>query len=139
MRARILDLLSTMFDKADSRSSLERHLYKKYADRSIRYTPVFKPGDSVFLLRPPTQAKIQNDKEDYTAQSKLCFKTVGPFQVVESTPDTVTILEDGIRLKFSIDPCVRVPGPEDEARQEEPSPDTTSLPFETQCPATDQS
>ena len=98
-----------MFDKTDSRSKKARELYKKYADRTIRHTTVFNNGDSVFILRPPTEAKTQKEKDEDIARSKLRFKTVGPFTVVDSTPDTVTILEDGMRLKVSIDRCFKDP------------------------------
>ena len=124
MGARIYDRQSNIFYKADSRSALARQLYKKYADRSIRHTPLFKQGDSVFIWRPLTQSKPQKEKESNTSRSNLRFRAVGPFKVVDATPHTVTIFEDGTLLKVSIDRYVRDPGPEDEARQEKPNPYT---------------
>ena len=96
-----------MFDITYSCCKKARELYKKCIDRTIRHTPVLNNGDSVFILRPPTEAKTQKEIDEYIAKSKLRFKTVGPFTVVDSMSDTVTILEDGMRLKVSIDRCVK--------------------------------
>ena len=114
MRARILNRLSVMFDKADSRSALARALYKRYADRTIRHTPVFKRGDRVFLSRPPTAAKTAEEKENDTAHSKLRPKMIGPYDVLDANAETVKIEQDGLEVTVTIDRCVLDPGQTEE-------------------------
>ena len=101
-------------------------------------TPRLQTRRFHLFVRPPTQGKTEKEKEENTAQSKLRFKTFGPFRVLDATPDTVTILEDGTRLQVSIDRCVPNPGPEDKDRQEKPNSDKTTLTLETQRPVTYQ-
>ena len=112
-----------MFDKADSRAAAARALYKKYADRSVRHQPVFVKGDYVFLSRPPHEAKTAQEKAEDLAQSKLRFKTLGPFEVIDASVETVTILRDGLHLTVSIDRCVRDPGPADKLNGDKQQPE----------------
>ena len=138
MRIRILDKLKSITSKSDVNSAKAHMLYKKYADRTIKHLPVFKPGDYVFLLRPPTEPKSQKEKEEERAQSKLRFKTTGPFKVVDASAETVTILEDGLHLKVSIDRCIKDPKQYDENRQARDDPDNQPLLLSDDTP-TDQS
>ena len=109
MRARILRRLSVMFDMADSKSSKARAKYKRYADRSVVHTPIFEPGSFVFIMRPPTEGKTAEEKEKNIAQSKLRFKTTGPYEVISSTNETVTVKDQGVPVVVSVDRCVPDP------------------------------
>ena len=60
-------------------------------------------------MRPPTESKTAEEKEKDISQSKLRFKTVGPYTVVSSTNETVTIKDQGVEVVVSIDRCVPDP------------------------------
>ena len=109
MRARILRRLPSMFDKTDNRSAAARALYKQYADRRVRHKPTFRPGDFVFLSRPPKDSKTIHERESDMAHSKLRPKVMGPFEVLDDTAETVTIRQDGLAVTVSIDRRIKDP------------------------------
>lgn len=89
-----------MFDQADSRSAKARATYKRYADRVVRHKPIYKVG--VYLLRPPTEAKRAREKDMNIADVKLRQKMTGPYKVLQATPETVKMEEDGLPITVSI-------------------------------------
>ena len=69
----------------------------------MRHEPIFVRVDYVFLSRPSHEAKTAKETAEDLAQSKLRFKMLGPFMVIDATAETVTILRDGLHLPVSID------------------------------------
>lgn len=82
--------------------------YERYFEKSIRVSPRLLPGQYVFLDRPPEQrtpaACFENE-----LRSKLVSKTVQRFWIVSTTPDTVTVGEDGIHNSVSLNRVTRAP------------------------------
>lgn len=98
MRVRILKRLAAMFDEAGSRSTLARATYKRYMDGLLKHIPIFKEGNFNFIQRPPTEAKSKG-KDENSSHYNLWYRMTGPYKVLSSTTETVTVYHDG-------DPCL---------------------------------
>lgn len=63
----------------------------------------------VFIDREPAKERTQSEKEDDIVRSKLLPRSYGPFKVITADETTVTIDQDGIPNKVSIDRVTKVP------------------------------
>lgn len=106
MRIRILKRFAAMFDQADFRSARARATDKRYADRSVKNLRLFKGGYHVLIRSPPTEAKIVNEKDKQIAPSKLRYRMTGPYELLSSTLETVTVNHNGDAEIVSNDRCM---------------------------------
>lgn len=103
-----------MFDETDIRSAQARAMYKHYVDRSVIHPPVFKEVEYVLVQRPSIAAKTAQEKEDDMGHSKLRYKITGPYRVISSTPETITVKYNDEHVNVSNDRCINDPKPERE-------------------------
>ena len=84
--------------------------YKANYDRWVRFLPTFRPGDWVFLDRPP-RARVPDGVPDDPEEmaTKLRSKARGPYKVVSLQDHTVKILEDGRHNVVNSDRVSRAP------------------------------
>ena len=95
--------------------------YNENFDKKVRLRPVIEEGDQVYVDRPPRAFRAAErcgrdgqglGTEDMSV--KLLLKTEGPFRVRQATDTTVTVEQDGLPVRVSIDRVTRMPrGPGD--------------------------
>lgn len=107
LRLNILQHLQLMFCHEDKRTELAQAAYKRYFDRKVRLSPTIQTGQGVYLNRPPVYVQTKNEKAAHLPKSKFASKSEGPYRVVRAIPRTVTICEDDIEYKVSVDRCPR--------------------------------
>lgn len=101
--------LHALFDRATQNNKRAQAAYKRQVDKAVRTIPVITKGMRVFVDREPTRAKSKQEKEEDVVRSKLMPKSYGPFKVIDADEVTVTIDQDGIPNKISIDRVTTVP------------------------------
>lgn len=109
MRLQLMSRLETMKAKTGTTLTKSKRRYKKYFYRAVRYVPNITLCMQVFIDKPPPSAKTQPELLSNQPRSKLQHKTTGPFKVLASTSDTVTIREEGIPNTVSKDLATVVP------------------------------
>ena len=98
--------LRHVLTEARSTMTQAQQLYKANYDRQVRFFPTFKPGDAVFIDRPP-RTRLSDDPEDMA--KKLRPQSRGPFKVVAVHDHTVKIDENGLHNVVNIDRVSRAP------------------------------
>lgn len=99
-----LELIKQAIDlrhEADKNMRLAERRYKKNYDQRIRFTPIFRVGDFVFLDKPPLfrSAEIRFNTEVY---SKRLRRVQGPYKVTSVDDNTLQILQNGLGNTISI-------------------------------------
>ena len=141
LKKRILGRFAKALKLADGTLDKTQRRYKKYFDRRVHLAPSFQPGSWVFLNRPPARAltPAERTSNEIAGRNKLLTKAYGPFQVVASSPETVTINEYGLRNTVSNDrarpttmPSAAIAAANSPNYDEKPlSPPETTVPEET--------
>ena len=98
----ILRRIAQSLQEAKTKMSAAQRRYKEDFDNQVRHLVKVKDGDMVYVDRPPRHLDQDSD-EDVKITKKLLPKTTGPYKVIRSTPDTVTISQDGLENTISID------------------------------------
>ena len=98
MKKRVLLCFAEAIKRADARSTTQQAQYKRYFDRAAQVAPAYEAGQYVFVNRPPKRALTEDERTsvEVLGRNKLLTKAYGPFKVLSSTPETVTIDEQGI-------------------------------------------
>lgn len=109
LKSAIMRRLHILFDRATKNNKRAQASYKRQVDKAVRTIPSISKGMHVFVDREPTRAKSKHEKEEDVVRSKLLPKSYGPFEVLEADEVTVTIDQNGIPNKVSIDRVTTVP------------------------------
>ena len=99
--------LRQVLARASEKMTQAQAQYKRHFDKTVSALPEFRPGEEIFLDRPPDFSATALENED--GHRKLLPKTTGPYRVISSNENTVIIDRDGLRDTVAIDRVTRAP------------------------------
>ena len=98
--------------------------YKENFDRRIRFAVSVRKGDEVFINRPPSHMGTPAEQLADLPRTKLRTKAVGPYKVLDSTPNTVVVEIEGVPETVSVDRVTVAPLPRPPTSGPDPTPPT---------------
>ena len=114
-----------MFNSADRRLYMAQKTYKQNYDKHVS-RKTFKVGDFVFVNRPPSEARTENEKKDSETKSKLQARAYGPHKVRQVFENVLVLEEDGTLVPTSINRCSLAPPKR--ASPPKPNPEANAAP-----------
>lgn len=103
IRMRLLIWLSLITNKFGKKMTKSKNSDKKCFDKSVKYIPKLQPGSEVYLDKPPPSAWTKSELLSGEPRYKIQSRTTGTYNVLSETSNFVTIRDDGIQKKVSID------------------------------------
>lgn len=97
MQMGLLIRLSSMNIKVDKNHIKSHTRYKRNFYKAIKYIPTVLPGSELYLEKQNPSSRTQYEILSVEPRYMLQPKTSGPYKVLDSTVDMVTIREDGIQ------------------------------------------
>ncbi|CDF38306.1 unnamed protein product [Chondrus crispus] len=108
--------LRDALDRARTKLTASQKQYKDNLDRKVRFRPVVRAGDFVYVDRPPRtltsverRMRVQSPTDTEDLSVKLLPKAEGPFNVRSATDTTVLIEQDSVENRVSIDRVTKMP------------------------------
>lgn len=112
LRTELLSRIEALQSRVNKRHDSAPERYKRDYNTKVCSTPSFKPGQIVYIDRPPLAA-FSNGSAERLATNRCnnsMPKVVGRFALVSVQPSTLDIDEHGIRNTVSIDRPALAPG-----------------------------
>lgn len=111
LKLQIMSRLQIMMSKTTKELTRAKKPYSKYFDRTAKPQPQFKVGEEVYVNKRPMSAATLADRIAATPRSKQLPYTGGPFKVLATIAETLTIDEGGVSNSISTDRETRAPPP----------------------------